>query len=140
MVSGAIALCTWQGQLSRDASGAHWSVGLLVAAAFLLALFSGRGRQRHTSGTWVARSARGIWNWRSQPTSTVVAIVMWSALFAAVVGWDAASFILQSHLLPTLSYFMGRVTRYPVGRGAFFALWLGLGFYLASGWRAPARP
>jgi hypothetical protein len=68
----------------------------------------------------------------------VVAAVVWSVLVAATVGWDLVSFVVQSHTLPTLSYFIGRVTRYRVGKGVVFALWLSLGGYLAAGWRTEA--
>jgi hypothetical protein len=111
----------------------------MVAGAFVLALVLGRRRQRQTSRTWVAQSAHGVHTWRMQPRSMVVAVILWAALVAATVGWDLVSFIFQSHALPTLSYFIGQVTRYRIGRGLCFALWLGLGGYLVAGWRTKAR-
>jgi hypothetical protein len=69
----------------------------------------------------------------------VVAVVLWAALVAATVGWDLVSFVFQSHDLPTLSYFIGQVTRYRIGRGVVFAVWLSLGGYLAAGWRTKAH-
>jgi len=48
---------------------------------------------------------------------------------------QVVSFAVQSHALPTLSYYVGHVTRYRIGRGLFFALWLGCGSYLVGAWR-----
>lgn len=137
--AGAIALSAWQGDLSRDSAGAHWSVALLALGALGAAVILGWGRQHQTSREWFARSAGSIWRWRSRPRATVAAVAAWAVLFAAVIGWDLFSFIRQSHSWPTLSYFIGHVTRYPVGRGALFAVWLVTGAYLAAGWRAVSR-
>jgi hypothetical protein len=63
---------------------------------------------------------------------------VWFIVITGIVGWDLVSFIFQSHALPTLSYFIGHVTRYKIGRGLFFALWLGVGAYLVAGYRAEA--
>ena len=74
-------------------------------------------------------------SWRSQPVGAVISTLVWTVVIAGVVGWDLVSFIYQSPALPTLSYFIGHVTRYRVGRGLFFALWLVVGVFLVSGWR-----
>jgi hypothetical protein len=139
LLAGAIALSTWQAWLSRDAPTAHWMVALLAVAGVVAAAVLGRGRQRLTTRTWVTGSVHAIWTWRRQPGPAVAGAVIWTILLAGVVGWDLVSFIYQSHLLPTLSYFIGRVTRYRVGRGLFFALWLFIGSYLVSAWRAETR-
>jgi len=62
-------------------------------------------------------------------------VVVWVLLVLAVIGWDLNSFAHQAHDLPTLSYLIGRVTRWRWGRGTFFAAWLALGVGLAAGRR-----
>lgn len=135
LVAGGVALSTWQAGQSRDASGTHWAVLLTVAAALLGAFALGLRRQRQTFRAWIAITAHAVRTWRSRPRAVVGSVVVWTVLAFAVVGWDLASFIHQSHDLPTLSYYVGRVTRYPAGRGACFAAWLGLGASLAVGGR-----
>jgi hypothetical protein len=110
-----------------------------VLAAVVGAVVVGRGRQRRTTGAWLVQDARAIRAWRSRPAALVLSVAVWVALVGATVGWDLTSFMAQSHSLPTLSYVIGRVTRYPAGRGAAFVLWLGLGVYIAAGWRAEER-
>ncbi len=61
---------------------------------------------------------------------------MWIAVIFAVVGWDLNSFIHQAHDLPTLSYEIGRITRYAWGRAVVFALWLLAGSALVAGRRS----
>ena len=134
----AISLCVWQAGLTRDSPGARWSVALLVGVALVMAIVLGRGRQRRSSGTWIAQSADWGQHWRTQPRSLRIAVIVWTALVVAVVGWDLVNFIVQSHTLPTLSYFIGRVSRYQVGRGVLFAVWLVIGAYLVAGGRAKA--
>ena len=135
----AISLCVWQAGLTRDSAGARWSVALLVVVALVMAVVLGRGRQRRSSGAWIAQSAHWVQHRRTQPRSLRVAVIVWTALVVAVVGWDLANFIVQSHALPTLSYFIGRVSRYQVGRGVLFAVWLVIGASLVAGGRAKAR-
>ncbi len=134
-IAGGVALSAWQAGQSRDAGATHWTVLLTVAVALLGALALGRGRQRQTVRAWLAVTAGALGAWRARPRVAVGSVVVWTALAVAVVGWDLVSFIHQSHDLPTLSYYVGRVTRYPAGRGACFAVWLGLGAFLAVGGR-----
>ena len=110
-----------------------------MVVALVMAVVLGRGRQRRSSGAWIAQSAHWVQHRRTQPTSFRVAVIVWTALVVAVVGWDLANFIVQSHSLPTLSYFIGRVVAYRAGRGVLFAVWLVIGAYLVSGGRAKAR-
>jgi hypothetical protein len=131
-----VALSTWQAQLTRDSSGAHWSVALLVVAAFGAALVLGRGSQYLRTRQWVARSFHFVQAWRTRSRATVVSALVWAALIGGVVAWDLVSFVFQSHDLPTLSYFIGHVTRYAAGRGLLFAAWLVVGAYLVSARRA----
>jgi hypothetical protein len=111
-------------------------VALLVGVALVTAIVLGRGRQRRSSGAWIALSADWIQHWRTQPRSLRTVVIVWTALVVAVVGWDLVNFIVQSHALPTLSYFIGRLSRYQVGRGVLFALWLVIGAYLVAAGRA----
>ena len=134
----AISLCVWQAGLTRDSPGARWSVALLVGVALVMAIVLGRGRQRRSSGAWIAQSALWVQHWRTQPRSLRIAVIVWTALVVAVVGWDLVNFIVQSHALPTLSYFIGHVSRSRVGRGVLFALWLVIGAYLVAAGRAKA--
>jgi len=134
-----LALSAWQAPLTRHSSGAHWGVALLVVTAFGAALVLGRGRQYETTRRWVARNVHFVRTWRTQPRAAVVSAFVWAVLIGGVVAWDLVSFVLQSHALPTLSYFIGHVTRYAVGRGLLFAAWLGVGAYLVSAWRAVRR-
>ncbi len=138
LVIGAIALSVWQGQLTRDASAAHWSVALVIAAAMVVAIVLGRGRQRQTARVWVAGNLRAIRTWRSQPSASVISVIVWTVLIVGVVAWDLTSFIVHSPKVPTLSYFIGHITRYHLGRGLLFALWLGAGAYLVSAGRRKA--
>jgi hypothetical protein len=131
-----LALSAWQAELSRDSSDAHWCVALLIVAGFGAALVLGRGRQNQTTRRWVARNVHLVRTWRTRPRSAVVSGLVWAVLIGAVVAWDLVSFVFQSHDLPTLSYFIGHVTRDAVGRGLLFAAWLGVGAYLASARRA----
>jgi hypothetical protein len=134
----ALSLCVWQAGLTRDSPGARWSVALLVGVALVMAIVLGRGRQRRTSGAWIAQSALWVQHWRTQPRSLRIAVIVWTVLVVAVVGWDLVNFIVQSHALPTLSYFIGRVSRYRAGRGLLFAVWLVIGACLVAGGRAKA--
>jgi hypothetical protein len=134
----AISLCVWQAGLTRDSRGSRWSVALLVVVALVMAIVLGRGRQNRSSGAWIAQSAHWVQHWGTQPRSLRIAVIVWTALVVAVVGWDLVNFIAQSHALPTLSYFIGRVSRYRVGRGVLFAVWLAIGAYLVAGGRAKA--
>jgi hypothetical protein len=139
LAAALIALSVWMAGRSRDDPDAQWSVAVLIGAAFGAAAILGQGRQRQPGLTWVIDNARWVRQWHRQPRAQVVAVVVWTALLVAAVGWDLVSFVAQAHAYPTLSYFIGRVTRYPVGRGLVFALWLSLGGYLAAGRRAGTR-
>jgi hypothetical protein len=136
LIAAGVALSAWQAGLTRDSTQAHLSVALLVAAAFVMTFVLGRGHQRVTSGTFLRSGARALGTWRTQPSPGVISVVVWTVLISATVGWDLVSFIYQEHSLPTLSYFVGHVTRYATGRGFLFALWLAVGAYLVAGWRS----
>ena len=138
LVVGAIALSAWQAQLSRDSSAADWSVALVIAVAVVVAIVLGRGRQRQTARVWVGGNLRAIRTWRSQSSAAVISVILWTVLIVGVVAWDLTSFIVHSPKVPTLSYFIGHITRYHVGRGLLFALWLGVGAYLVSAQRRKA--
>ena len=136
LAAAAVGLSSWQAQLSRDSPGAHWTVALVVLAAIATAMVLGQRRQRQTMRAWVTGALRAVRAWRSHPTSAIISVLMWTVVIGGVIGWDLVSFVEQSHALPTLSYFIGHVTRYAVGRGLLFAAWLGVGAYLVSARRA----
>jgi hypothetical protein len=132
-LAALVALAAWEGTLDRQSAAAHWSVAAVIAAAIVVTVVAGRSRQRTTSRAWLSswRSATG---WRERPVYAA-GVGVWVVVVLAVVGWDVTSFAVQTHDLPTLSYFVGRVTRYEWGRAAVFAAWLAVGGYLAVGWR-----
>jgi hypothetical protein len=99
------------------------------------AVVLGRRRQRRTTHDWTVDAARGVRTWRAQPRTVTLSVLIWIVLIVGVIGWDLTSFVAQSPRLPTLSFFVGHVTRSRIGRGLVFALWLGVGSYLASAWR-----
>jgi hypothetical protein len=134
-----LALSAWEAELSRQSSDAHWSVALVIVVCFGAALVLGRGRQSQTTRRWVAQTVHLVRTWRARPRAAVVSTLVWAVLIAGVVAWDLVSFVFQSHDLPTLSYFIGHVTRYAAGRGLLFAVWLGVGAYLVSA-RRTERP
>jgi hypothetical protein len=136
LAAAVVVVSIWQAHLSRDAAAAHWCVALVVLTAIGAAVILGRGRQHDTTRRWVARNLHFVRTWRTQSRRAVVSALVWTVLIVGVVAWDLVSFVFQSHALPTLSYFIGHVTRYAVGRGLFFAAWLGLGAYLVSARRA----
>jgi hypothetical protein len=139
LAAGVVAISIWQAHLSRNAAAAHWCVALLVLTAIGAAVVLGRGRQHDTTRRWVAGNLHFLRTWRAQSRPAVVSALVWTVLIVGVVAWDLVSFVFQSHALPTLSYFIGHVTRYPLGRGLLFATWLVVGAYLVSA-RRTERP
>jgi hypothetical protein len=135
LIGAALALSAWQAQLSRDSSAAHWIVGVTIAVAVMSAVVLGRHRQRQTTHDWIADVARGVRTRRAQPSGTTISVLFLIVLLGGVIAWDLTSFVAQSPRLPTLSFFIGHVTRYRIGRGLVFALWLGVGSFLALAWR-----
>jgi hypothetical protein len=113
-------------------------VAAIVVAVFLVALILGKGRQSQTTRSWWGDTTNWFRTWTTHSKSQKIAIVTWCVLIAAIVAWDVISFIFQAHALPTLSYFIGHVTRDRIGRGLTFAVWLSLGAYLALRWRTKA--
>jgi hypothetical protein len=118
--------------LWRASAASRWSVAGAIAAVGVLAVIAGFGRQAQPSRAWVSAAVGAVSQWRRARRAEVVGVVVWVVLLGAVVAWDLASFLQQSHALPTLSYLFGQVTRWPWGRGLFFAGWLGLGLVLAT--------
>jgi hypothetical protein len=128
-----LAFAWWEGARSRDSAAAHDSVAAVIVAVVVAAIVLGRGRQRVRSAAWLVGARPAL------PRSPYeVGVAVWAVLIAAVLTWDLASVIVQAHALPTLSYWIGHLTRYDGGRAVVFALWVGLGVYLAAGWRTEA--
>jgi len=142
---GGAVLAVWEGAQRRQTAAAHWSVAAVVVLAVMVAVAAGHRRQRQRSAAWLAAAGRGVRSvagpegWRDRP-AYVAGVVTWVLVIAAVVGWDLNSFAHQAHDLPTLSYIVGKVTRHWWGRSAVFAGWLGVGTYVAVGWRRPVMP
>jgi hypothetical protein len=132
------AYAGWEGVQSRQTAAAQWSVGLTAVAVAALAVAAGRGRQATTSGAWLAGTARAVRDGRAAPRYAA-GVAVWALLILAVIGWDLNSFVHQTHDLPTLSYLVGRVTRFAWGRALFFAGWLAVGVGLAVDCRT-SRP
>jgi hypothetical protein len=137
--AAAVWLSVWQGELSRDALGAHRSVEVVGAAAVVAVFVLGWSRQHRTTRDWSAATVRLTWGWRDEPRERRISLLAWCAVASGVIGWDLFSFAIQSASYPTLSTLVGHVTRYPVGRGLLFGLWLVVGAYAVAGWRAPSR-
>lgn len=131
-----VALAVWEGMQWRQSPAAHWSVGLSIAVAVVLALVLGRGRQAQRSSAWVSEAGRSVTGWRRTPRLSG-AVAVWAVLILAVVGFDLVSFLHQSHDLPTLSYEIGRLTRWHWGRAVVFAAWLAAGVGLATACLVP---
>jgi hypothetical protein len=140
LVVVGLALSVWQGGLARTSDAAHWCVLGVIVVTFVAAVMWGHGRQTQTSRKWVVSTASDVASWRRQPPLAVISVVVWAVLLSATVAWDATSFAEQAHRFPTLSYFIGHVTRLDAGRAAFFALWLVLGVSIAMGGRARSGP
>jgi hypothetical protein len=142
IVVGAV-LAVWEGGQRRDTAAAHWSVATVIVLGLVAAVVAGRRRQREPSTAWLTAVAGGVRSvvgpkgWRRRP-GYVAGVLAWVLLIAAVAGWDLNSFAHQAHDLPTLSYFIGKVTHYRWGRSAVFAGWLAVGSYVAVGWRRRA--
>jgi hypothetical protein len=107
-------------------------VATTIVVVAIVTVVAGRGRQQLTSGIWVVDVARAARAWRTRPLYAA-GVTVWVVLLLAVVGWDANSFAHQAHDLPTLSYYVGRVTRLAWGRALVFAAWLAAGFGIALG-------
>lgn len=131
-VAVLVAFAAWEGLQSRQSAAAHWSVGVAIVLGAASVVVAGRGRQPTTSGAWLASAARAARRWRRDPRYAA-GVAVWTLLFLAVVGWDMNSFIHEVHDLPTLSYLVGRVTRFEWGRALLCAVWLAAGVGLVSG-------
>lgn len=111
----------------------------LLAAAVPAVLVLGCGRQRTRSRRWVADAVHAVRQARDFPAPKVAGVAIWTVLVLAIAVWDVFSFVHQAHDLPTLSYYIGKVTRYDWGRGVCFATWLCIGAWLIAGWRRAER-
>jgi hypothetical protein len=129
-VAALAVLAAWEGHQSEASAAAHRSVALVVLGVAIATVAVGHGRQRTTSVAWLIDAAHATGNWRARPLYAA-GVVVWAVLLLAVVGWDLNSFVHQAHDLPTLSYYVGRVTRHTWGRAALFGVWLAAGVGIA---------
>lgn len=84
------------------------------------------------SRAWLSSASEAVREWRRTLLFSA-GVIVWVLLILAVVGWDLDSFVHEVHYLPTLSYEVGRVTRYQWGRALLFAAWLAAGIGLVTG-------
>ncbi len=143
LLLAAAAFVAWEGVQGRFSTGSHAGILAAIGVVLVLALVSGRGRQRKSGRAWVRDSARAIrapLDAGRRRTARVVGALVWVLLIGATAGWDATSFTEQKRDLPTLSRLFGDVTDHDWGRALVFAAWVVLGIYLATGWRQPVAP
>ena len=141
VAAAAGGFIAWEGTLAQSSMPAHVSVLAVIALALAAAGVMGRSRQRRPSAAWLRDGAvafrDGLACPGRRPLALRIGVAVWVVLAAATIGWDLTSFLHQSHSLPTLSRFVGAVTRAAWGRATVFAAWLALGAYLAAGGRRP---
>jgi hypothetical protein len=126
----------WEGFQTRTSAPGLTSVAASIAVVLVVAVVAGRARQRRRSGDWLSASVAAV---RAGPRARGVygaAIAVWVLLISSLIIWDLVSFLVQSHTLPTFSYFVGTITRHEAGRAFVFWGWLLLGLALAIGWLA----
>jgi len=104
---------------------------ILAAVGVVAAVIAGWSRQRMRTRAWLSSTSRAVRGWRRAPLFST-GVVVWTLLILAVIGWDLNSFVHEVHYLPTLSYEIGRVTRYEWGRALLFAAWLAAGIGLVT--------
>ncbi len=125
----------WEGGFRFSSYEAHWSVPViggvvLVASLGTVRLWRGPSRQRSLG--WLRSTGASVAGWPGRPSLYGAGVLVWLALFASVVGWDLHSFLEEVHELPTLSYLLGRVTRFHAGRAALVAGWMAAGWYIVT--------
>ncbi|MHB8262435.1 MAG: hypothetical protein ACYDGY_01615 [Acidimicrobiales bacterium] len=135
LVLGVVILvfAAWEGGKPYTTASAHISIALAIAAVVLAALYGGRNLQEVKSFTWLKATGGSIRRYLSHPGMQGTGVLVWLIFFMAYFGWDLNSFLHEQHDLPTLSYLIGRVTRYYIGRFLFVTGWLLVGWYLAFG-------
>ncbi len=144
-VLGLLFAC-WEGHLRWPSQAAHISILIAIVVMFALALLAGRHRQPMSTAVWLSRVVATIRQPSTRPPVAIVGALIWIVLVLAVAGWDLHSFLLEQHSLPTLSYLIGRVSRFALGRSVLVATWLALGgfFVLANrshvGRKVPTSP
>lgn len=136
-LAGLAALVWWEGTLHYGTADARFSISAVIAVVVAATVVFGVRRQHLPSRTWLATAAHTVMRRPYRSRLYAAGIVVWVLLLTTVAAWDLFSFLSQSHDLPTLSYLIGRVTRYVPGRSAVFLTWLAVGSYLAFGWRRP---
>lgn len=137
---GAIGFSWWEAMQPWPTTTAHLSVLGAIAVFLVAGLVLGRGRQRQQSRQWLAAALSAVVRFCRHPHLFGFGVLAWVVVFGAVVGWDLHSFLIESHNLPTLSYLIGRVTRFSVGRAALFGIWLAGGALLVASHRRASRP
>jgi multisubunit Na+/H+ antiporter MnhB subunit len=137
VVAVVAALAAFVASEPPHSTPTRWAVVAVVLAAVVLAIALGWGRQRERSGVWLAAAFRSIGRWRQYPARQVLGVTIWLVIILAIAAFDFASFLHQSHDLPTLSYYIGKVTRYSWVRGLCVVAWLAVGGWILTTERRP---
>lgn len=119
----------WEGSHPWPSGAAHLSIIAAIGVIFALAIMEGRHRQRLSNRAWLSRIWAGIRRPTQRSWCFLFGAVVWVILVLAVAGWDFRSFLLEVPSLPTLSYLIGRVSRFATGRSLLVAAWLALGVF-----------
>ncbi|WP_298210949.1 hypothetical protein [Ferrimicrobium sp.] len=130
----------WEGLHPWPSDPAHVSILTAIIVMFVLAILVGRRHQRMSSRAWLSRTWASIRRPTQRPPLYLFGTVVWVMLVLAVAGWDFRSFLLELHSLPTLSYLIGRVSRFATGRSILVAAWLALGAFFVAGNRVHLAP
>jgi hypothetical protein len=126
----------WEGYHPWPSLAAHISIVSAIIAVVVLAVLVGRGCQSLSSRSWLHRVGAGLRNPTKRSPLFFAGSVVWIVLALAIAGWDFHSFLREVPSLPTLSYLIGRVSRFVVGRSILVATWLALGVFFAVGHRS----
>lgn len=129
-----LSFAWWEGYWRWPSRAAHISIFAAIVCMFALALAAGRHRQSMSSANWLLRVWTGVRHPSTKSPVEIAGVLIWVVLVLAVAGWDFHSFLLEEHSLPTLSYLIGRISRFTLGRSVLVAIWLALGglFVLAN--------
>lgn len=89
---------------------------------------AGRQTEPNTDTTGAAGDSPG--------RPSMIGLVGWAVLFAAVLAWEGIGLVKQGDAWPTFSDMLRKVTHPVAGRWVLFGLWLWLGWHLfVRGWR-----
>ena len=126
----------WEGYHPWPSLAAHISIVSAIIVVVASAVLVGRRRQSLSSRSWLHRVGAGLRNPTKRSPLFLAGAIVWVVLVLAIAGWDFHSFLREVPSLPTLSYLIGRVSRFVVGRSILVAAWLALGAFFAFSHRS----